>query len=36
MKPIYEMMQQQLGPLGLELDFAELEKSRPVIAIMLQ
>lgn len=36
MKPIYEMMQQQLGPLGLELNFVELEKSRPVIAIMLQ
>ncbi len=35
-KPVYEMMQQQLGSLGLQLDMAELEKSRPVIAIMLQ
>ncbi len=35
-KPIYEMLQQQLGPLGLELDFTELQASRPVIAIMLQ
>lgn len=36
LQPIYEMMQQQLGPLGLQLDMAELEKARPVIAIMLQ
>ncbi|MRX64076.1 ankyrin repeat domain-containing protein [Maribacter luteus] len=36
MKPIYDMMQQQLGPIGLQLDFDELEKSRPVIAMMLQ
>ncbi|WP_252735640.1 ankyrin repeat domain-containing protein [Zobellia sp. B3R18] len=36
MKPIYEMMQQQLGPIGLDLNLAELEKARPVIAIMLQ
>ncbi len=35
-KPIYEMMQQQLGPLGLQLDMNELEKTRPVIAMMLQ
>ena len=35
-KPVYEMMQQQLSPLGLELDLAELEKTRPVIAMMLQ
>ncbi|MEJ2585047.1 MAG: ankyrin repeat domain-containing protein [Robiginitalea sp.] len=35
-KPIYEFMQSQLGPLGLELDMAELEKTRPVIAMMLQ
>lgn len=35
-KPIYEFMQTQLGPLGLELDMAELEKTRPVIAMMLQ
>ncbi len=35
-KPIYEMMQQQLGPMGMQLDLAELEKTRPVIAMMLQ
>ncbi|WP_268033187.1 ankyrin repeat domain-containing protein [Algoriphagus sp. PAP.12] len=35
-KPVYEMMKQQLEPLGLQLDMTELEKSRPVIAMMLQ
>ena len=35
-KPIYEMMQQQLGPLGMQLDLNEIEKTRPVIVIMLQ
>jgi len=35
-KPIYEMMQQQLGPIGLQLDLEEVEKTRPVIAMMLQ
>lgn len=35
-KPIYEMMQQQLAPLGLTFDLAEIEKARPVIAMMLQ
>ena len=35
-KPIYEFMQAQLGPLGLELDLEDLEKTRPVIAMMLQ
>lgn len=35
-KPIYEMVQQQLAPFGLQLDLAEIEKSRPVIAMMLQ
>ncbi len=35
-KPIYEMMQQQLKPMGLELDMAQLEKTRPVIVMMLQ
>lgn len=35
-QPIYELMQAQLGPFGLQLDMAELEKSRPVIAMMLQ
>ena len=36
MKPIYEMLQQQLAPLGMQLDLAEIEKARPVIAMMLQ
>ncbi len=35
-KPVYELMQQQLGSLGLQLDMAEVEKTRPVIAMMLQ
>ncbi len=35
-KPIYEMIQQQLGPFGLQLDLTEIEKARPVIAMMLQ
>ncbi len=35
MKPIYEMMKQQLGPLGLQLDMAELEKNRPLIVGLL-
>ncbi|MGK0453495.1 MAG: ankyrin repeat protein [Paraglaciecola sp.] len=36
MKPFYEMLQQQLGPLGLKIDLTEIEKNRPVIAMMLQ
>ncbi|MEC7771854.1 MAG: ankyrin repeat domain-containing protein [Bacteroidota bacterium] len=36
MKPIYQMMQQQLAPIGLQLDLAEVEKARPTIAVMLQ
>ncbi len=36
MRPIYEMVQQQLEPMGLQLDMAQLEKTRPVIAMMLQ
>jgi len=35
-KPTYEMMRQQLEPMGFKLDLNELEKARPVIAIMLQ
>ncbi len=35
-KPIYEMLQQQLGPIGLQIDLMEIEKTRPVIAMMLQ
>ncbi len=36
MKPIYDMLQQQLEPFGLKLDLDELQKARPVIAMMLQ
>jgi len=36
MKPVYEMIQQQLEPLGLKLDMGEVEMARPVIAMMLQ
>jgi len=35
-KPIYEMLQQQLGPIGLQIDLNEIEKTRSVIAMMLQ
>ncbi len=35
-KQIYEMMILQLEPLGFKLDLKELEKARPVIAMMLQ
>jgi hypothetical protein len=35
-KPVYEMMQVQLGPLGLKLDLAEIEKSRPIVANILK
>jgi hypothetical protein len=35
-KPIYEMLAQQLGPIGLQIDLMEIEKTRPVIAMMLQ
>ncbi len=35
-KPVYEMIQVQLGPLGLELDLDELEKTRPVVADILK
>lgn len=36
MKPIYEMLQKQLEPIGLKLDLNDLEKTRPIIAMMLQ
>ncbi len=35
-KPIYEMMNAQLQPFGLVLDLEEIEKTRPVVAMMLQ
>ncbi|KJD34517.1 ankyrin [Tamlana nanhaiensis] len=36
MKPVYEMLIKQLQPMGFTLDLAEVEKARPVIAMMLQ
>ncbi|WP_421750905.1 ankyrin repeat domain-containing protein [Croceimicrobium sp.] len=36
MKPVYQMMQEQLSPMGLQLDMVALEKARPVIALMLE
>lgn len=36
MKPVYELIQQQLGPFGLKLDYEDLEMTRPIIAMMLQ
>lgn len=36
MKPIYEMLVMQLKPMGFTLDLVEVEKARPVIAMMLQ
>ena len=35
-KPFYEMFKQQLKPMGFVLDMNELEKARPVVAMMLQ
>lgn len=35
-RPFYEMLQQQLAPMGLQLNLNEVEKTRPVIAMMLQ
>ncbi len=35
-KSVYEMMQQMLGSMGLKLDYAYIEKTRPVIAAMLK
>ena len=35
-KPIYEMLQLQLEPMGLKIDLSHIEKTRPAIATMLQ
>jgi ankyrin repeat protein len=35
-EPVYEMIQQQMAPLGLQLNMEQIQKNRPVIAIMLQ
>jgi len=36
MKPIYEMLTLQLQPMGFTLNLNEVEKARPVIAMMLE
>lgn len=36
MKPIYEMIQRQIEPLGITMDLGEVQKKRPVVAMMLQ
>lgn len=35
-KPIYDQFSKDLGPLGLKLDYAQLEETRPIIADLLQ
>jgi hypothetical protein len=35
-KPVYDMMLQLLSPMGLQLDYAYVEKTRPEIASMLK
>ncbi|MHA7101149.1 ankyrin repeat domain-containing protein [Roseivirga pacifica] len=35
-EPVYKMMGQQLAPMGLTLDMARIEKSRPEVAKMLK
>ncbi|MCW3785426.1 ankyrin repeat domain-containing protein [Plebeiibacterium sediminum] len=35
-KPVYDFLLQQLGSLGLKLDYEQIEATRPVIAQMLQ
>jgi len=35
-KPIYDMMVQALGPMGLKLDYTYVEKTRPEIASLLK
>ena len=36
MKPVYDLIQQQLEPFGSKLDYDDLERTRPIIAMMLQ
>ncbi len=35
-KPIYDQFSKDLGPLGLKLDYKQLEETRPIIAEMLR
>ena len=36
LKPTYEMLEKMLSPMGLKLDYAYIEKTRPEIAAMLK
>lgn len=36
MKPFYDQISRDLGPLGLKLDYDQIEKARPVIAEMIK
>jgi len=36
LKDVYDIMQNTLGPMGLKLDYAYIEKTRPEIAGMLK
>jgi len=36
MKPVYEMITLQLQPMGFQLDLEEVEKARPLVAMMLE
>jgi uncharacterized protein len=36
LKPTYEMLEQMLSPMGLKLDYAYIEKTRPEVAKMLK
>mgnify|MGYP002332084599 CR=1 FL=1 len=36
LKPIYEMLKQQLQPIGMEIDLQHIEATRPLIAEMLK
>jgi len=36
MKPVYEMVSLQLKPMGFTLDLEEVQKARPVVAMMLE
>ena len=35
-KPIYQMLQQQLQPMGMQIDLNQIEETRPIIAKLLQ
>jgi len=36
MQPVYEMIIQQLKPMGFTLDMNELKEARPIVAMMLE